>query len=82
MHSFGDGDVLQGINTTACSWIEMVFENGEAESVKASQSVDASYIPWGQASKEQKELPKCDPNFNLRVTLDMTRPRVTVPGLP
>ena len=82
MHSFGDGDVLQGINTTTCSWIEMVFENGEAESVKASQSVDASYIPWEQASKEQKELPKCDPNFDLRVTLDMTRPRVTVPGIP
>lgn len=82
MHSFSDGDVLQGINTTACSWIEIAFKNGEAESVKASQSVDASYIPWEQASQEQKELPKYNPNFDLRVTLDMTRPRVTVPGLP
>lgn len=77
MHSFGQEELLQGINNTACSLIEITFEDGEAKSVKASQSIDASYTPWEKASNEQKVLPNCKPNFNLRATLDETRPKVT-----
>ena len=79
MHSFGQGELLQGINNTACSLIEITFEDGEAKSVKASQSIDASYTPWEKASNEQKILPNCKPNFNLRATLGETRPKVTPP---
>ena len=66
MHNFSSGPTPDGINKTACSWIETNFEAGEVKTVRASKSVEASYIPWNSGGQAEATLPGCLPEFDQR----------------
>jgi hypothetical protein len=73
-HSIGNDGVVEGVNKSACAFISIFFEDGDAKKVKASKGVEASYAPWDVANEEMKSLPGCTPLFDQRTTKEQTRP--------
>lgn len=73
-HSIGDNGVVEGVNKSACAFISISFEDGDAKKVNASKGVEASYAPWDVATEEMKSLPGCTPIFEQRTTKEQTRP--------
>jgi len=74
IHSIGDDGIVEGVNKSACAYISISFENGDAKKVNASKGVEASYAPWDSATPEMKTLPGCTPLFEQRTTKEQTRP--------
>ena len=73
-HSINDNGALEGVNKSACAFISISFEDGDAKKVNASKGVEASYAPWDVATEEMKSLPGCTPLFEQRTTKEQTRP--------
>lgn len=73
-HSISDDGVVEGVNKSACAFISISFEDGDAKKVNASKGVEASYAPWDAATEEMKSLPGCTPLFEQRTSKEHTRP--------
>lgn len=73
-HSIGDNGTVEGVNKSACAFISITFENGDAKKINASKGVEASYAPWDAATEEMKSLPGCTPLFEQRTSKEQTRP--------
>lgn len=73
-HSIDDYGTVEGVNKSACAFISISFEDGDAKKVNASKGVEASYAPWDVASEEMKSLPGCTPLFEQRTSKEQTRP--------
>ncbi len=73
-HSISENGVVEGVNKSACAFISISFEEGEAKRVNASKGVEASYAPWDVATEDMKSLPGCTPLFEQRTSKEQTRP--------
>ena len=74
MHNFSGKAVPDGVNTTACSFIQTSFKEGAVDRVRASKSVDAQYLPWEYGGKSSAKLEGCTPRFSERTTIEQVRP--------
>lgn len=67
-----DDDQVVGINSSACSWLKLDFDDGKITKVKMAKDVQATYSPINNDTEYWLE--DCSPNFELRPSKASLRP--------